>query len=101
MSNNFFTLCSLFYIILLSIIYFSKPRFKNLETKIYQYMVLSNLVTVILAVVSYFTIMNYYSIPLLNDIISKLLLIAFFFWGIFFAMYIVAITFSKNILKQI
>ena len=101
MSNNFFTLCSLFYIILLSIIYFSKPRFKNLETKIYQYMILSNLVTVILAVVSYFTIMNYYSIPLINDIISKLLLIAFFFWGIFFAMYIVAITFSKNILKQI
>ena len=101
MSNNFFTLCSLFYIILLNIVYFSKPRIKNLETKIYQYMIISNLCTVILAVTSFFTIINSDTVPLINDIVSKTLLIALFFWGVFFAIYIVSITFSTKILKEI
>ena len=36
MSNNFFTICSLFYIILLNVVYFRKNRADNYETKIYQ-----------------------------------------------------------------
>ena len=101
MANNFFTLCSFFYSILLNIIFFSKPRIKTLETKIYQYMIISNLCTVTLAVISFFTILNCDKIPIINDIISKLLLIALFFWGLLFAIYIVSITFSKKILKKL
>ena len=101
MANNFFTLCSFFYSILLNIIFFSKPRIKTLETKIYQYMIISNLCTVTLAVISFFTILNCDRIPIINDIISKLLLIALFFWGLLFAIYIVSITFSKKILKKL
>ena len=92
MSNNFFTICSLFYIVLLAIVYFSKPRMKNIETKIYQNIVLCNLCTIILAVVSYFTITNIDAHPLLNELISKFLLISFFFWGTFFVIYVFSIT---------
>lgn len=101
MSNNFFTLCSFFYIVLLNIIYFSKPRIKTTETKMYQLMINCNLCTVTLAVISAFTIQNLDYIPTINNIISKLLLITFFFWGVLFAIYIVYITFDKKILKRL
>ncbi len=99
MSNNFFTICSLFYIVLLSIVYFSKPRVKNLETTIYKYIVVCNLVTIVLAVTSFFTITNVDKCPLLNEIVSKFLLISFFCWGTLFVFYVFSITYEDKAKK--
>lgn len=101
MSNNFFTICSFFYIILLNITYFSKPRIKTLETKMYQYMALCNLLTITTAVLSFFTITNVSTFPLLNEIISKILLLTFFFWGTLFVIYVFSITYEKKAEKII
>ena len=99
MSNNFFTFCSLFYIVLLNIIYYSKPRIKTFETKMYSYMITCNLLTIVLAVTSFFTIHNMDTIPLVNEIVSRFLLITFFWWGTLFTIYIVSLTFDKRLKK--
>lgn len=87
MSNNFFTICSLFYIILLNIVYFRKNRANNYETKIYSALVVVSLLTNIFAIANYFTIINSDTMPVLNTAISKLLLVCFVAWGFFFTSY--------------
>ena len=87
MYNNFFTICSLFYVILLNIVYFRKNRADNYETKIYSALVVVSLLTNIFAIANYFTIIYSYSIPVLNMIVSKLLLVCFVSWGFFFTSY--------------
>lgn len=87
MSNNFFTICSLFYIILLNVVYFRKNRADNYETKIYSALVVVSLLTNIFAITNYFTIINSDTIPALNMVISKLLLVCFIAWAFFFTSY--------------
>ena len=87
MSNNFFTICSLFYVILLNIVYFRKNRADNYETKIYSALVVVSLLTNIFAITNYFTIINSDTIPALNMVISKLLLVCFIAWAFFFTSY--------------
>ena len=99
MSNNFFTISSLFYIVLLNIVFFSKPRVKNIETRIYQNIIICNLATIVTAIISSFTIRNIATIPLLNEIVSKFLLITFFGWGTLFSLYLYVITFEDKIEK--
>ena len=99
MSNNFFTISSLFYIVLLNIVFFSKPRVKNIETRIYQNIIICNLATIVTAIISSFTIRNIATIPLLNEIVSKFLLITFFGWGTLFSSYLYVITFEDKIEK--
>lgn len=87
MSNNFFTICGLFYIILLNVVYFRKNRADNYETKIYSALVVVSLLTNIFAITNYFTIINSDTIPALNMVISKLLLVCFIAWAFFFTSY--------------
>ena len=96
MSNNFFTICSFFYIVLLTIIYFVKPRINTLENKIFKRMIVCNLFTITTAIISAFTIKNQDNIPIINDLISKFLLITFFMWGTLFLIYIFSIAFPKK-----
>ena len=101
MSNNYFTICSLFYIVLLTITYFIKPRINTLENKIFKRMIICNLFTIITAIISAFTIKNNESIPIINDIVSKFLLITFFAWGAFFLIYIFSLAVPKKAEKII
>ena len=43
-SSMFFTICSLFYSILLTVVYFSKKRLNVIENKIYASLIITNLV---------------------------------------------------------
>lgn len=96
MSNNIFTIVSFFYIVLLTVIYFSKPRIQTIENKMFKHMIIANLCTIILAILSSFTIQNADNGDLLNEIISKFLLMSFFCWGTFFVLYVFIITFTKK-----
>ena len=87
MSNNFFTICSLFYIILLNIVYFRKNRADNYETKIYSALVVVSLLTNVFAIINYFTVINSDIMPALNMLVSKFLLVCFVAWGFFFTSY--------------
>lgn len=73
--GNSFTLLSLLYIILLSFVYFCKPRAKNLETKIYNFIVITCLVGTIISIGTYFFMYNLNTYPILNGIFAKCYLI--------------------------
>ena len=95
MANNFFTLCSFFYSLMLTIIYFKRKNVKTIETKIYSSLIITNILNVSLAVMCYFTILYKDIMPFINDLVSKTLLLLFITWELFFTGYVIAIT-RKN-----
>src|SRR5574344_262816 len=99
MFNNAFTIASFFPSALLAIIFFSKKRLKSAENKIYSYMIITTMAEVILALLSYITIINRNSLSLLNEIISKSLLVSMFLWITFLTVYVYVIS-SKNVFQS-
>ena len=95
MANNFFTLSSFFYSLMLTIIYFKRKNVKTIETKIYSSLIITNILNVSLAVMCYFTILYKDMMPFINDLISKTLLLLFITWELFFTGYVIVIT-RKN-----
>ena len=95
MANNFFTLYSFFYSLMLTIIYFKRKNVKTIETKIYSSLIITNILNVSLAVMCYFTILYKDMMPFINDLISKTLLLLFITWELFFTGYVIVIT-RKN-----
>ena len=91
-----FSTCSLFYSILLTIMYFSKKRLNRVENKIYGSLIICNLIGVILAVSCYYTINNMASMPFLNYIVSKSLLIYYLAWITIFTIYVFVISYQKK-----
>ena len=69
--GNSFTLLSLFYIVLLAFVYFIKPRAKNLETKIYNFIVITCLIGNSISIGTYYFMMNFKVYPLLNEVFSR------------------------------
>ena len=69
--GNSFTLLSSIYIILLTIVYFSKPRAKNLETKIYSYIVITCLIGCIVSLGTYYFMFHIVMYPILNEIFAR------------------------------
>ena len=67
-----FSTCSMFYIILVTCMYFSKKRQPNIETKLYGYLIISNLVGTILATSCYYTIFYMDKIPITNFLLFSL-----------------------------
>ena len=59
MSSLYFQICSLFYIVLLNVTFFSKKRLQSLENKLFSYMIITNLLGIILDIIStYLAIIN-------------------------------------------
>ena len=100
MSNNAFTICSLFYSILLIIIYFNKERIKTFETTIYSSLVVLNLINVIFALATYYVIKYFPTLYFLYYSIPKLLLISYMAYLSMFTLYVVYISFSNKKKKE-
>lgn len=99
MANNYFTICSLFYIITICIAFFIKERINSTETKIYKYIILTNLCTVITALICFFTIKYHEIIPITNEIVAKTLILLMFTFHVLLTVYIYFIS-SKNTSKD-
>ena len=95
-SSIFFQICSLFYISLLLIIYFSKKRLGIVENKIYIILAITNLVGLILDISSVYTISNMSRYPTLNKFISKAYLIYLLSWMFLFTVYVFVISTRKK-----
>lgn len=100
-SSIFFQICSLFYISLLLIVYFSKKRLANMENKIYIILVVTNFIGLLLDIGSVYTIVNMNKYPILNKIISKAYLVYLLTWMFLFTMYVFVISRKKNENKNI
>lgn len=88
----FFQLFGFFDILLLTIVYFHKKRLKNYENKIYQSIVLSNLIGEIIHICCFFTIRYMDFIPQINYIITKGYLVYLLIWILLQLSYILVIS---------
>lgn len=92
-SSLYFQVASLFYILMLSIIFFGKKRINSVENKIYSQLIITNIIGVILDIAS-----TYISLTNVNNfflnIISKFYLVYLIAWLIFFTIY--ALVISSN-----
>ena len=93
-----FSVVSLFYSILLTIIFFSKERLITLENKVYSWAIIANLIGIILAISSYFLILRVDELPIINIIIAKGYLIYLLSYISILTLYVLLI--SSNKLKE-
>lgn len=86
----FFPTCALCFSILLNIVYFSKRRLKNVENKLYQFLVISNLFALLFEYACTFVSLNY--IPFFSDLVLKTYLLLLLIWIATFSIYMIYIT---------
>lgn len=86
----FFPTCALCFSILLNIVYFSKRRLKNVENKLYQFLVISNLFALLFEYACTFVSLNY--IPFFSDLVLKIYLLLLLIWIATFSIYMIYIT---------
>lgn len=89
---NIFTIYSLFYSLLINIVYFSSKRLRSIENKIFEKIMLTNFVGILLAIGSYFTIKNIDRFELLNTFVSKGYIVYLLTWLTLFSVYIFVIS---------
>ena len=95
--GNSFTLLSLIYIILLTIVYFSKPRAKNLETKIYSYIVVTCLIGCIVSLGTYYFMFHIVMYPILNEIFARSYLLFILTYTSLVSYYVLAISINDKL----
>ncbi len=95
-----FSSLSLFYSILLTITYFKKKRAKNFETKLYGWLIITNLVGLILAIACYFFVLNKETYEIINFIISRFYLIYLTTWIVILTMYVIMISVKQDNLEK-
>ena len=94
-SSLYFQICSLFYIVLLMVIFFSKDKIKSKENKIFSILIVTNFVGLLLDLASTYMALTDLNNPLLN-FISKLYLVYLLTWISLFTFYTFVISYSKN-----
>lgn len=92
----FFSLCSLFYCVMLIFITFSKDKTINNNNKIFRILLISNLFGLILEVSGMFLGNNYKEYELLNAIVLKAMLVYFVLWVSVFVVYVRSISKGKQ-----
>ena len=91
--------CVLFGIILL-IIYFSKKRINGKETKLYNYLLVLSFIGLIIEILCCITVANQEKFIFLTILVNRLWLLHISNWLFLFTVYIVNISFRKNIGKM-
>lgn len=98
MTNMYFSICGLFCIVLLLIIFLSKERIKSAETKLYGFMLISSFFDVVLVLIEIsFGYMNLETLPItLLKILNKIDFIHYIIWPTLMFLYIFYITYKDD-----
>lgn len=92
---------SFVYLLLTGIMYYSKQRIKNIENKIYNYMIIATSIGIILELSCIFLVPVRDKFYLLNEIANRGFLIYILTWAFLFTKYIFAVSFdSKNKISE-
>ena len=91
-STIFFSICSLFYCMLLICNLFSKNSKKSAEKSILKILSIVNFFTLLCEVGGIFLGSNYKNFELLNDIVLRLMLILYAVWISFFTIYVLNVS---------
>ena len=89
-NGNILTYGSVFYSMLLIVVFFSRQRLKTFENKIYSMLIISNFCGLIIAILCYFTVLHYEQMQYLNYIISRLYLVYLVAFIFLFFYYLIA-----------
>lgn len=100
LTSIYFQICSLFFIILLIIIYFSKQRLNSLENNIFIGTMFANLCAVIFDILSVFAIYYLGTESIITYFAGKIYLLCIIAWVLTLCVYIYAICY-KNAKKKI
>ena len=100
LTSIYFQICSLFFIILLIIIYFSKQRLKSLENNIFIGTMFANLCAVVFDILSVFAIYYLGTESIVTYFAGKIYLLCIIAWVLTLCVYIYAICY-KNAKKKI
>lgn len=95
-----FPICSLLFILLVAVVYFSKPRIKSIENNIYKWLIVTNIIGLILEISCYFAVDFVNINPILAISILKLYVIYIFIWTVIFTCYVFMATY-KNYNKDV
>lgn len=88
---------SLIYSLLVSIVYYSKKRANIQETKIYDALVIVNIINLIMELLCCYTVYNIDTMPFfVTELINRLFLLIIFMWQTLFTIYIYIVSFKKN-----
>ena len=99
--NMYFSFTSLFYIVLLVIVFFSKSRLDTLENRVYRYLIIAALTGSILEISQIFACLVIDEIPLLNAFVSRIFLVNILTWITLLLIYTIVISFDKKNYKKI
>lgn len=89
-------LCSLVYIILLTIVYFSKKRLNNIENRIYSKMLILDIIGLTLEFFCCMTVSKVINNLALREIVNTAFLIFILTWVFMFSRYMFIISFDNN-----
>lgn len=94
-----FPICSLVFILLVSVVYFYKPRIKSIENSIYKWLVVSNIIGLILEILCYFAVDLVTEHYFISIVILKLYVVYIFVWSVIFNVYVFVVS-HKNYDKK-
>ena len=80
----------------LTVLYFTKKKIDALETRIYSFLLVTNLIGLLLHIGCYITIYFADYIPITNVIVTKLYVAYIIVWTMIFAMYVSAVLFNMR-----
>lgn len=95
-----FQICSIFYILLIIITYFSKRRFKSLENNIYKLLMIFDLVILIVDITSVTCLYSMDTTEFLNIFFAKLFLVTLIIWEFILTSYVFTISTDLDEKKQ-
>ena len=96
MSIVSFSICSFIFVLMFIIFYFSKERLNTLDTKMYSYILVTNIIGIMIDVFGYFIFKIYGSESFISIVVSKFYLVYYFLWAYFFLLYIFVISFREK-----
>ena len=96
MSIVSFSICSFIFVLMFIIFYFSKERLNTLDTKMYSYILVTNIIGIMIDVFGYFIFKIYGSESFISIMVSKFYLAYYFLWAYFFLLYIFVISFREK-----
>lgn len=96
MSIVSFSICSFIFVLMFIIFYFSKERLNTLDTKMYSYILVTNIIGIMIDVFGYFIFKIYGSESFISIMVSKFYLAYYFLWAYFFLLYIFVISFRDK-----
>lgn len=96
MSIVSFSICSFIFVLMFIIFYFSKERLNTLDTKMYSYILVTNIIGIMIDVFGHFIFKIYGSESFISIMVSKFYLVYYFLWAYFFLIYIFVISFREK-----